>query len=400
MFKGQGRKVISVLIIAFLIFSAGFLGFLIRDVSADNQLLAEVPDQFRTFKSVLSIVDQHYVEEVDVEKLLTGAIDGMLEALDDPYTSYLSSSEYQDMQSGFEGEFGGIGIEVTMREDRVMVVSPIKGTPGDEAGLQAGDVIAEINGESTEGMSLDEAVNLMRGEPDSEIELRIKRGFLDESGEESDEELETFSVNIIRDIIEISYVDSEIKADKLGYIRVAQFGEGIGKEVASKLAEFEGTEVEGIILDLRNNPGGILHEAVDLASNFVSNGSIVHIKQRDSGEETLLSNPDIEPTQLPVVVLINKGSASGSEIVAGAIQDTQSGTLIGNQTFGKGAVQSIVPLDGGSALKLTTARYFTSDGRDINEKGIEPDLEVKFDLDTEEDEQLDKAIEYLLDKLE
>ncbi|SDC83519.1 carboxyl-terminal processing protease [Candidatus Frackibacter sp. WG12] len=416
MFKRK-RSILGVLIVVMLILGAGTLGFFIRGVQANNHFLADkYPQKYKTFKNILSIVDQYYVEEVDLNKLLVGAIDGMLKTLDDPYTTYLSAKDYKGMQEDFEGEFGGIGIVVTMRDEQLTIVSPIDGTPGSKANLQAGDMIIKIDEDSTSGMSINKAVSLMKGKPGTEVELTIKRKKSNEEDEDveseqlkskvkqedqqvSDSDYKTFKVSITRATIEIPYVKSEIKEGNIGYIRVVQFAKNVGKDVQKELKKFREKPVKAVILDLRNNPGGLLPEAIDVASNFIPNGPIVHIKQRNGKKETLLASTQIKPFDYPLVVLVNKGSASASEIVSGAVQDTNSGVLIGTKTFGKGVVQTVVPLSDGSALKLTTARYYTPKDRYINHKGIKPDIKVKYNPETEVDEQLRKAIEYLKEQI-
>ncbi|SJZ42625.1 S41 family peptidase [Selenihalanaerobacter shriftii] len=407
MFKRK-RSIVGILLIIALILGAGTLGFFIRDVQANNYSLSrKVPQKFGTFKNVLSIVEQYYVKEVDINKLLTGAIEGMLDSLDDPYTTYLSEEDYKGMKEDFKGEFGGIGIIITMLDDKLTIVSPIEGTPGSKANLQAKDIIIKIDDHSTEKMSINKAVSLMKGKPGTKVELTIKRNLNEEGSDKTDssaknEEKSNYKkikVNITRAMIDVPYVKSEVKADNIGYIRVTQFAKDVGKDVQKELEKLQKKNVKGIILDLRNNPGGILDEAVDLTSNFIPNGPIVHVKQRNGEKETLLASTEIKPVDYPLVVLINKGSASASEIVAGAIQDTETGVLIGNTTFGKGVVQTVVSLDDGSALKLTTARYYTPNERYINHKGIDPDIKIKYDSETEQDEQLQKAIKHLKKKI-
>lgn len=394
MFKRWG-KLVGIVTLITLILGAGVLGFFIRGVQADDYLLAEeMPQKFKIFENVLTIVQRYYVEEVELDKLLTGAIKGMLNSLDDPYTRYLSKQDYKDMQMNFEGEFGGIGIVVTMRHEELTVVSPIEGTPGSKADLQAGDVITQIDGESTAGMTIKKAVSLMKGEPGTEVNLTVERE------KEEEEDPEVIKVSITRAMIEVPYVESEIKEDGIGYIRITQFAEEVGEDVQQELKKLEEKNAEAVILDLRNNPGGMLKEAVKVASSFIPNGPVVHIKERNGEQETLLVSSEIKPSEYPLVVLVNKGSASASEIIAGAVQDTDNGVIMGSQTFGKGVVQSVIPLDDGSALKLTTARYYTPKERYINETGIKPDIKVKYDPDdTEKDEQLQRAIKYLKKKI-
>ncbi|MBM7624163.1 S41 family peptidase [Sporohalobacter salinus] len=393
MFRDWG-KVVGIVALITLVLGAGVLGFFIRGVQANDYLLTEnMPQKFQIFDKVLTIVQRYYVKDVDSNKLLTGAIEGVLNSLDDPYTRYLSKQDYEDMQTNFEGEFGGIGIVITMRHEELTIISPIEGTPGSKANLQAGDIIVKVDEKSTKGMTIKKAVSLMKGEPGTKVKLTIKRK------KEDQDKPEVIEVPITRDMIEVPYVKSEMKEDNIGYIRITQFAKEVGEDVQQKLKEFKNQNTKAVILDLRNNPGGMLKEAVTTASNFIPNGPVVHIKGRNSKQETQLVSSKIKPFDYPLVVLVNKGSASASEIVAGAIQDTNNGVVMGSQTFGKGVVQSVIPLGDGSALKLTTARYYTPDERYINEKGLEPDIKIKYNPDTEQDEQLQRAIKYLKQKI-
>jgi carboxyl-terminal processing protease len=339
------------------------------------------------FQDVMFLLQNYYVEDVDFETLIEGAIDGMLNKVD-RYSYFMSASEYEEMQQEYEGHYGGIGIVITMRDNKLTIVSPIKNTPGEKAGLRAGDIIAAIDGEETAEMSQMKAVNMMRGEENTDVILTIKRG---------DED--PFDVEITRKDIEVPYVETEMKTEEIGYISLSQFIENVGTDVEKAVADLKEQGARGIILDLRNNPGGLLNESVNVASVFLNKGVVVSVRQKDETERVLDVNQDIDSdTQIPLIVLINKGSASASEIVAGAVQDYDRAKLMGTTTFGKGVVQSVVPLKDGSAVSLTTARYYTPDGNYIHEKGIEPDLEVELDLEAAQaedrsDSQLDKAIE-------
>lgn len=388
MFK-RWKQALGIFVLITLILGAGVLGFFIRDYQAADQM----PQKFQIFESVLTIVQRHYVKDVDLDQLLTGAIKGTLNILDDPYTRYLSKQDYKNMQKNFEGEFGGIGIVVTMRHEKLTVVSPIEGTPGSKADLQAGDVIVKVDQQSTEGMTIKKAVSLMKGEPGTKVKLTVERK------QEEKEKPKLIEVPITRAMIEVPHVKSEMKDDNIGYIRVTQFAEEVGSDVQQELKKLKAKNATAIIFDLRNNPGGMLKEAVKVASNFIPNGPVVHIKERTGKQETLLVSSQIKPIECPVVVLVNKGSASASEIVAGAVQDTNTGVVMGGQTFGKGVVQSVIPLDDGSALKLTTARYYTPKDRYINDTGIKPDIKVEYKSDTEQDEQLQQAIKHLQQKI-
>jgi carboxyl-terminal processing protease len=338
------------------------------------------------FQDVMFLLQNYYVEDVDFETLIEGAIDGMLNKVD-RYSYFMSPSEYKEMQQEYEGHYGGIGIVITMRDNKLTIVSPIKNTPGEKAGLRAGDIISAIDGKETTEMSQMKAVDMMRGEEGTEVTLTIDRG---------DEDL--FDVKITRKDIEVPYVETEMKTEEIGYISLAQFIENVGKDVEKAVADLKAQGAKGIILDLRNNPGGLLNESIDVASVFLDKGVVVSVKQKDETERILEVNQEINSdTQIPLIVLINKGSASASEIVAGAVKDYGRGKLMGTTTFGKGVVQSVVPLEDGSAVSLTTARYYTPDGNYIHEKGIEPETKIELDLEAAQedgsDNQLDRAIE-------
>ena len=338
------------------------------------------------FQDVMFLLQNYYVEDVEFETLIEGAIDGMLNKVD-RYSYYMSSSEYEEMQQEYEGHYGGIGIVITMRDNKLTIVSPIKNTPGERAGLRAGDIITAIDGEETADMSQMKAVDMMRGEEGTDVVLTIDRG-----------DQETFDVEITREDIEVPYVETEMKTDNIGYISLAQFIENVGTKVETAVNDLKDQGAQGIILDLRNNPGGLLNEAVDVSSAFIDQGVIVSVKQKDETERILKVNQEIEAdTETPLIILINKGSASGSEIVAGAVKDYDRGKLMGTTTFGKGVVQSVVPLKDGSAVSLTTARYYTPDGNYIHEQGIEPDVKVELDIEAAQedgsDNQLDRAVE-------
>ena len=335
----------------------------------------------QVFQEVLFLIENYHIEDPTMGKIMDGAIKGMVETLD-PFSEYLSPEEYQEMQVEFEGHFGGIGIVIT---PDLTIVSPIKGTPGERAGLKPGDQIIAINGEPSGEMTQKQAINIMRGEPGTSVVITIKR----------ETEEKPFEVHIIRDQIEIPYVEWEMKNDRVGYIFIAQFVQNVGAKVEQALTELSADGAEGIILDLRNNPGGLLDEAISVASNFISKGMVVAVKQKSGKDSTYNVLTSIKSTRLPLVVLINQGSASASEIVAGAIQDYHRGKLIGMKTFGKGTVQSVIPLSDGSALRLTTAKYYTPSDRFIHEMGIEPDIEIEYDPDYEGDNQLERAIEHL-----
>ena len=366
------KKFLAVLLIIAVLTVGGF------------NVLADELTPLQNLQNVIYLIDNYYVEDTNLSDLVDAAISGMLDELD-PYSSYMSPNEYEEMQIEFDGEFGGIGIVITIREEQLTIVSPIKNTPGDRAGLKSGDVIKAINGKLTAKMSQEKAVDLMRGEPGTQVTLTIDR----------EDQEEDFDVEITRANVEIPYVEHSMETDTIGYLSIYQFASDVGYKAEDALQELKDQGAQAIILDLRTNPGGILSEAVKVASNFIEDGTVVSVKSRKGEDEIYDTVSDIKAVDLPMVVLINEGSASASEIVAGAISDYDRGKLVGQRTFGKGTVQTVIPMGDGSALRLTTARYYTPNGTFIHEKGIEPDILVEFDQEAEEDAQLQKAIEML-----
>ena len=324
--------------------------------------------QLQLFGDVFERVRSDYVEEVTDETLIEKAINGMLTSLD-PHSAYLNAKSYRDMQVQTKGEFGGLGIEVTMENGVVKVVSPIDDTPAYRAGVKAGDFITRIDGQQVLGLTLAEAVEKMRGPVDTDIVLTISR-----PGEER-----PFDISITRAIIRIRSVRSRAEGN-VAYIRVTSFNEqtemGLKKAMTSLKSEL-GDDMRGIVLDLRNNPGGLLEQAVSVADAFLDKGEIVSTRGRDPDEVQRFSARDGDVSNgKPIVVLINGGSASASEIVAGALQDHRRALVLGTKSFGKGSVQTIIPLSGHGAMRLTTSRYYTPSGRSIQATGIEPDIEI------------------------
>lgn len=324
-------------------------------------------DQLRTFTDVFTRIKDNYVEEIDDEQLLDYAIRGMLEGLD-PHSAYLNEQEFKELQIGTQGEFGGLGIEVTMDDGFVKVVAPIDDTPAKRAGVQAGDLIVRLDDKPVKGMSLNEAVQMMRGEPGSEIKLTIVR-------EGRDQPLQ---VGITRAVIEVQSVDARMLEPGYGYLRVSHFQtntQDAVDEALRSLKQDNDGDLKGLVLDLRNNPGGVLSAAVSVSDTFLEGGLVVYTEGRARDSELRYSaRPGDAIDGSPLVVLVNEGSASASEIVAGALQDHGRAVVVGNETFGKGSVQTIQDLQTGGALKLTTARYYTPDGRSIQAAGIEPDV--------------------------
>lgn len=323
--------------------------------------------QLQEFSEVYSTIKDKYVEEVSDDKLMKGAINGMLAELD-PHSAYLTRDMLKEMQVETEGKFGGLGIEVTTEDGFIKVVSPIEGTPADKAGLEAEDLIVRIDDEPTKDLSLMEAVDRMRGEPGTDIVLTVVR-----EGFEKPREF-----TITRDIIRIESVKSRMLTDRIGLVRIIQFQEDTGAKVRDAITDLKGKAeagLGGVVIDMRNNPGGVLSAAVEVADAFVTDGKIVYTEGRvGSSDMTLRANADDVLDGAPIVALVNGGSASASEIVAGALQDLDRGIVMGTTTFGKGSVQSIMELENGAGLKLTTARYFTPKGRSIQAEGIAPDI--------------------------
>jgi carboxyl-terminal processing protease len=357
--------------------------------ASNQQAVAEEQNNYTkadAFQDVMFLLQNYYVEDVKFDTLIEGAINGMLNTAD-RYSYYMTPKEYAEMQEEYEGHYGGIGIVITIRDNKLTIVSPIKNTPGEKADLRAGDIIVAIDGKQTSEMSQMKAVGMMRGKAGTDVTLTIDRG-----------DQEEFEVEITREDIEVPYVESEMKTDQIGYISLAQFIEHVGSKVEAAVTDLQNQGARGIILDLRNNPGGLLNEAVDVASVFIDQGVVVSVRQKDQTERVLDVNPEIKShPDIPLIILTNKGSASASEIVSGAVKDYNRGKLMGVTTFGKGVVQSVVPLEDGSAVSLTTARYYTPAGNYIHEKGIKPDLKVELDIEAAKadgsDNQLDQAIE-------
>ena len=335
---------------------------------------AETYRQLSLFGDVFEKIRTDYVEKPDEGKLIEAAVNGMLTSLD-PHSSYMDAKSFRDMQVQTKGEFGGLGIEVTMEDGLIKVVTPIDDTPAARAGLLANDVITQIDGDQVQGLSLNQAVDKMRGPVNSPVKLKITR-------KEAKEPLE---VTLNRDLIRIKPVRSRTEGGDIGYIRLTQFNEqtydGLKAAVDKLSTELPGDKLKGFVIDLRNNPGGLLDQAVMVSDAFLDRGEIVSTRGRNPDETQRFSAKSGDLTKgKPIVVLVNGGSASASEIVAGALQDHKRATVLGTRSFGKGSVQSIIPLGGNGALRLTTARYYTPSGRSIQAKGIEPDQEVLQDV--------------------
>jgi carboxyl-terminal processing protease len=342
--------------------------------SSAKAAAADTYKQLNLFGDVFERVRADYVEKPDDGKLVESAINGMLSSLD-PHSSYMDGKSYRDMQVQTRGEFGGLGIEVTMEDGLIKVVAPIDDTPAAKAGILANDIITHLDDEAVQGLTLNQAVEKMRGAPNTKIRLKIMR-----KGKDAPME-----VTLVRDVIRVRSVRSRIEADDIAYIRLTQFNEqtteGL-KRAINDMSTQAGDKLKGYVIDLRNNPGGLLEEAISVSDSFLDKGEIVSTRGRNV-EETQRRNakPGDLVKSKPIIVLINGGSASASEIVAGALQDHKRATVIGTRSFGKGSVQTIIPLGSGNgALRLTTARYFTPSGKSIQAKGISPDIEVLQDV--------------------
>src|SRR5271156_4118483 len=323
-----------------------------------------------TFASVLAIVQKNYVEPVTTKKLIDGAISGMLASLD-PHSAYLTPDLYRDLEVETRGSFGGLGIEITIKNGALTVVAPIEDTPAFRGGLKAGDQIIKIDDDFTKDMSLTDAVKRMRGPKGSTIKLTLHRNGVPE----------LFTVTLARDVIKIQSVKSKVLDGGYGYIRVTTFQENTGDGVEKAIDDFQSKDhgkIKGMVFDLRDNPGGLLNQAVKVSDDFLDGGLIVYTQGREENQQQkYFSHKKKDFVDYPMVVLVNGGSASASEIVAGALQDQKRAVILGTQTFGKGSVQTILPLDDHSALRLTTARYYTPAGRSIQAVGITPDVDVE-----------------------
>ncbi|MCG6205874.1 S41 family peptidase [Rhodopseudomonas sp. HC1] len=331
--------------------------------------------QLNLFGDVFERVRSDYVEKPDDGKLIESAISGMLTGLD-PHSSYMDAKSFRDMQVQTRGEFGGLGIEVTMEDGLIKVVSPIDDTPASKAGIMANDIITNLDDEAVQGLTLNQAVEKMRGPVNTKIKLKIMR-----KGQDN-----PIEVTLVRDNIRVRSVRARVESDDIAYIRITTFNEqtteGLKREIANLTNQIGADKLKGFILDLRNNPGGLLEEAVTVSDTFLDRGEIVSTRGRNAEETQRRSAHAGDLTKgKPVIVLVNGGSASASEIVAGALQDHKRATLVGTRSFGKGSVQTIIPLGSGNgALRLTTARYYTPSGKSIQAKGITPDIEVLQDV--------------------
>lgn len=351
--------------------SLGIGTSVLADRETVNHAAATLPlEELRTFSEVFGKIKADYVEEVDDKVLLEHAIQGMLSGLD-PHSAFLNQEDFKDLQVGTTGQFGGLGIEVSMEDGFVKVVSPIDDTPAQRAGVMAGDLIIRLDDTPVQGMSLGDAVKIMRGKPDTDITLTIVR-----EGEQK-----PLTITLTRAIIKVKSVKSRMLDKGFGYLRISSFQTGTGEDVRKAVSDLKKEnkgQLNGLVLDLRNNPGGVLGAAVSVSDAFLRKGKVVYTEGRAADAELdFNATPDDVLDRAPMVVLINGGSASASEIVAGALQDHKRAVLMGSQSFGKGSVQTIFPMSNDTAVKITTARYFTPSGRSIQAEGIVPDIEVE-----------------------
>ncbi len=364
-------------IFTFIILSILFFG----KVSAQEET---VYDKIDLFGEVLDKINKEYVEEIDQSDAMDAAINGVLQSLD-PYSSYMSPKNLEDMQTETRGEFGGLGIEVGMEAGVVKVISPLDNSPAEREGVKAGDYIVKINDNQVQGKTLNEAVELMRGPVGSTLEITVRRIGLRKS----------LVFNITREIIQVASVKSEVLDEKIGYIRLTSFNENSDNQIKKKIKEFKNNKkIKGYILDLRNNPGGLLGQAIKISDFFLDDGEIVSTKGRKKNENQkwFAREGDIINGKA-LIVLINKGSASASEIVAGALKDHKRAVLVGEKSYGKGSVQSIIPLKNRGAIRLTISKYYLPSGKSISEVGVSPDITVEEESDdfrifSENDNQL------------
>ena len=356
-------------------------------ISAESNIYKKID----LFGEVLEKINEEYVDEINQSESMDSAINGLLQSLD-PYSSYMSPEIFNEMKTETSGEFGGLGIEVGMESGVVKVISPIDDTPASRAGIKAGDYIVKIKDIQVQGKSLSEAVDLMRGPVGSSIELTVRR-----RGEKK-----ALKFNIVREIIEIQSVKTDLLQNNIGYIRLTSFNENSSEQIKSKIKDLEKNQnVNAYILDLRNNPGGLLSQAIRISDFFLDNGEIVSTKSRKASENRkwFAKKGDITNGKT-LIVLINYGSASASEIVAGALKDHKRAIILGENSYGKGSVQSIIPLKNKGAIRLTVAKYYLPSGKSISEVGVSPDIEIdeegeEFEIKTETDNQLNYAIKLL-----
>lgn len=388
------KKDYTHILVAAMIFLAGiFVGYGLEGNMlrwwADHNDSTNLPGQL-DFSSVDEVYDQlrtNFDGELSYEELLDGMKQGMARATGDPYTEFLNLEDSQSFEEDLSGTFSGIGAELGIEDDAIIIVAPLSGFPAEEAGLRPRDIIIEIDGESARGISITEAVNQIRGPVGTDVSLLLLR---------NNEQIE---VTITRETISIPSVEYELRDDNIGYLKISRFGEDTVGLVRDAANEFDAANVDGIVVDLRSNPGGILQASIAIADLWLSEGVVIAEQRRgDEVVEQFRAESSDKLGDIPVVLLLNQGSASASEILAGALRDNGIGTIVGMESFGKGSVQQVIPLRSGGTLKVTVGRWYTPDGRNIDKDGIDPDIEVDFteeDFDNDRDPQLDRALEEL-----
>lgn len=382
MLKKNQKVILTIAGLVLVLMGWSTLGAKTSSTTSDNP---DIYQYLRLFSDVLNIVQDNYVEKVDGKKLIYGAVNGMLRDLD-PHSSFLKPEDYKELQIETKGKFGGLGIEITIRDNILTVVAPLEGTPADRAGIQAGDQIVKIDDQPSQDMTLMEAVQKMRGTKGTKVKLTIIR-----KGEKKPLEFE-----LVRDIISIQSIRFRTLEPGFGYVRISSFQSGTSNDLRKALDQLESDNhpLQGLVLDLRNDPGGLLEQAVEVSDEFLETGLIVYTGGRlQSQEMKFEAHKNAKPRNYPMVVLVNSGSASASEIVAGALQDHKRAIILGESTFGKGSVQTIIPLNDGSAVRLTTSLYYTPSGRSIQAKGIEPDIVVKREIPPKEKDGEDNTEE-------
>lgn len=407
------KKYLALFAVIFLITGSFFLGFNrgknsqeptgkeavtpLNQAIIENRISVEQKNlDFSLFWKVWDLLKEKHVDKdkIDAQKLIYGAISGMLKATGDPYTSFFNPEESKSFSQDLEGSFDGIGAELGIKDDILTVVAPLEDSPAQKAGLRAGDKIVKINGKLSTDLTIEEAVDQVRGKKGTSVNLTILH-----LGDK-----ETVEVNVMRDTIELKSVKVEFKENDIAHVKITKFGENTSKEFSAAVNEITNKNAKGIIIDLRNDPGGLLDKCVEIASKMIPKGKVVVIEEDSKGRREMLSTLGGDKlSDIPTVVLINEGSASASEILAGALRDNQGITLIGKKSFGKGSVQELVNLPGGSSVKITVAKWLTPNGDYIMEKGISPAVEVNMtseDYDNNRDPQLDKALEVIKGKIQ
>jgi len=392
------KKILGIIGIVVIIFGAYGFGWAVGrgDITIGQNFIPKVINlgsspkeiDFSLFWNTWDLIEQKYAGNIDYQKMLYGAISGMVNSLGDPYTSFMTPNEAANFSDELKGVFEGIGAEIGMKNNKLTVIAPLENSPAKKAGLLSGDQILKINDQSTEGMSLSDAVNKIRGPKGTEVTLIINREGFSQPKE----------YKLTREKIEVKDVTWEMKDDNIAYIKIRSFGENSSSEFKDIVPEILTKNPKGIIVDLRDNPGGYLDSSVEISSKFIHNGVIVFEQNKNGNKKPYNATGDSQLSGFKMIVLVNKGSASASEIMAGAIKDHNRGQLVGETTYGKGSVQEVEELKGGSDLRITIAHWLTPDGNSIDGKGITPDIEVKMienDYNANRDPQLDKALELL-----